>query len=68
MATYEYWCPKCWKEFEVRKPMVDFDKPAFCPDCNAEGERLLSSFASQIDYSLKMPARPFRRKRENGNE
>ncbi len=69
MATYEYWCPKCQKEFEVRRPVADFDKPASCPDCGTEGQRLISTFASKIDYSLQVPAkRPFRRKGDEAKE
>ena len=63
MPTYEYWCPKCQKEFEVRRPIADIDKPASCPDCDTQGERLMSTFASKIDYTLQVPAkRPFRKK------
>jgi len=63
MPTYEYWCPKCEKEFEVKKPISDFDKPAFCPDCGTQGERLMSNFASKIGYTLQVPAKPpFRKK------
>ena len=63
MPTYEYWCPKCQKEFEVRRPVADFDKPASCPACGTEGQRLMSTFASKIDFSLQVPAKPpFRRK------
>ena len=63
MATYEYWCPKCQKEFELRRPIADFDKPASCPRCGAEGERLMSAFASKIDYSLQVPAKAAFRKK-----
>lgn len=63
MPTYEYWCPKCDKEFEVKRPLSDFNKPASCPDCGTQGERLVSSFASKIGYNLKVPANPpFRKK------
>ena len=69
MPTYEYWCPKCQKEFELRRPMADFDKPASCPDCGTKGERLMSTFASQIGYSLQVPENPpFRKKSETKNE
>jgi len=37
MPTYEFWCPKCEKEFEVKRPIADFDKPALCPDCGTRG-------------------------------
>ncbi len=63
MPAYEFWCPKCKKEFEVKRPMADFDKPASCPDCGAEGERLMSNFASTAGFGLKVPEKPpFRKK------
>jgi len=58
MPMYEYWCPKCQKEFEIKRLMADLDKPAFCPGCGAEGEKLVSTFASKIDYALQLPAKP----------
>ena len=58
MPTYEYWCPKCDKEFELKRPLSDFDKPGVCPDCGAQGERLVSAFASKIGYNLQVPAKP----------
>ncbi|MEA3253897.1 MAG: zinc ribbon domain-containing protein [Chloroflexota bacterium] len=64
MPTYEYWCPKCHKEFEIKKPISDFDKPALCPACGTEGEKLISNFASKTGYNLQVPARePFREKK-----
>ncbi len=63
MPVYEYWCPRCLKEFEVKKPIADFGKPAFCPGCNAEGERLISNFASKTGSTLQVPSKaPFRAK------
>jgi len=60
MPTYEYWCPKCNKEFEIKKPMSDLDKPASCPNCGTKGEKLVSTFASKIGYNLQVPKPPFR--------
>ena len=69
MPTYEYWCLKCEKEFEVKRLMADFDKPAFCPDCTTKGERLMSNVASKIGYTLQVPAKPpFRGKSEKKGE
>jgi putative regulatory protein, FmdB family len=63
MPTYEFWCSKCGKEFEVKRPMADFNKPAVCPDCGTEGERLISNFASTFGAGLKGPEKPpFREK------
>ncbi len=61
MPTYEYWCPKCKKEFELKRPFSDFNKPAYCPICNAEGEKLISNFASKTGFNLQVPRKPFRK-------
>ncbi|RLC69367.1 MAG: hypothetical protein DRI26_09240 [Chloroflexi bacterium] len=63
MPIYEYFCPKCEEEFELMRPLSEADKPATCPHCGAEGERLISAFASKIDYYIK-PARGAFRKRK----
>ncbi|MEA3442377.1 MAG: zinc ribbon domain-containing protein [Chloroflexota bacterium] len=63
MATYEFWCPKCKKEFEVKRPMSDFDKPASCPDCGTQGGKLVSNFASNLGSTMHVPEKqPFRKK------
>lgn len=60
MPTYEYWCPKCKQEFEVKRSMSDVNKPADCPRCNTRGEKLVSNFASKVGYNLQVPGAPFR--------
>jgi putative FmdB family regulatory protein len=60
MPTYEFWCPNCRKVFEVKRPIADFDKPASCPDCSKNGQRLVSNFASKVGYNLQVPQPPFR--------
>ncbi|MCD6568453.1 MAG: zinc ribbon domain-containing protein [Dehalococcoidia bacterium] len=62
MPTYEFWCPSCKKAFEVKRPLADFDKPASCPDCGMQGEKLISNFASRTGYNLQVPGQPFRKK------
>lgn len=62
MAVYEYYCPKCRTVFQLQRSMTEYDKPALCPGCGAESERLISSFASKIGYNLQVPAKePFRK-------
>jgi putative FmdB family regulatory protein len=62
MAIYEYYCSKCRKVFQVQRPMSRYEEPADCPRCGARAERLLSSFASKIDYNLQVPGKePFRK-------
>ncbi len=61
MAIYEYFCPMCKQEFEVMRPISKADEPAACPKCGAPGEKLLSVFASNLDYKLQVPSKsPFR--------
>ena len=63
MPIYEYLCTKCKMEFELMRPFNEVDKPAKCPKCKSQGERLLSVFASTADSSIKVPDKePFRKK------
>jgi len=62
LAIYEYYCPKCKKVFQMQRPMSESDKPASCPGCGAESERLVSGFASKIGYNLQVPSgEPYRK-------
>lgn len=62
MAIYEYYCSKCKSVFQLQRPMSEFDKPVPCPDCGRNAERLMSSFASKIDYNLQVPGKEAFRK------
>ncbi len=62
MAIYEYYCANCRNVFQMQRPMSESDRPASCPGCSAESERLVSSFASKIGYNLQVPGgEPFRK-------
>jgi hypothetical protein len=42
--------------------MSESNKSADCPRCGTESERVLSGFASKIDYNLQIPGKePFRK-------
>ena len=61
MAIYEYYCTKCKNVFPLQRPMTESDKSASCPACGTESKRVLSGFASKIDYNLQVPGKePFR--------
>ena len=62
MAVYEYFCPKCRKEFELMRPMSEAGKPAKCPKCGSKAERLVSVFGSKTGSYLQAPEEPFRGK------
>lgn len=62
MAVYEYFCPKCRKEFELMRPMSAAGKPAGCPKCGSKAERLISGFGSKTGSYLQAPEEPFRGK------
>lgn len=62
MAIYEYYCEKCKSVFPLQRPMHESDKSASCPACGTESQRVLSGFASKIDYNLQIPGKePFRK-------
>lgn len=62
MAIYEYYCSGCKQVFQLQRSMNEYDKPAPCPGCGADSERLVSGFASKIGYNLQIPAKePFRK-------
>ncbi|MDY6910947.1 MAG: zinc ribbon domain-containing protein, partial [Chloroflexota bacterium] len=46
MPIYEYNCPKCEHEFELRRSFSEADEPAICPECSHKAWRLISMFAS----------------------
>lgn len=62
MPIYEYFCPKCQKAFEVMRPLSQRDNPTPCPICGTPGERLVSVFASKVDFYIKPPAKEAFRK------
>ncbi len=57
MPTYEYSCVECQEEFELMRPMCDFDKDAKCPKCGGKAHRVVSVFASKAEYSIKVPTK-----------
>lgn len=58
MPIYEYRCQKCGKDFELMRPFSKADEPAPCPDCGSPGEKLISLFASTVDFGIKGPSKP----------
>jgi len=60
MPIYEYYCPKCKKEFEVKRSVTEFDQPMVCSECGSKAERLISGFASKTGSYLQTPKPPFR--------
>jgi putative FmdB family regulatory protein len=40
MARYDYKCEQCHYIFEVTKPVKDYDRKEFCPQCKAEARRV----------------------------
>ena len=58
MPIYEYYCPKCRKEFELMRPLSQTSEPAFCSTCGEQGQKLFSNCASKIDFYIKTPSKP----------
>lgn len=61
MPMYEYFCPKCKTEFELRRPISESDKGAECPHCGREGQKLISGFASKTGSYIQGVVKPFRK-------
>jgi len=61
MPIYEYLCNKCETRFELRRPFNEADKPASCPECNSEAQKLLSGFACKTGSYIQASPKPFRK-------
>jgi putative FmdB family regulatory protein len=46
MPIYEYECPACGKEFELRRGINDSDREIKCPKCGAGDQRRVFSMFS----------------------
>ncbi len=55
MPIYEFLCPSCNQVFEVMRPFSKAEEPAVCPRCGAQGQKLISIFASKIGFYLGVP-------------
>ncbi len=55
MPIYEYWCPKCQKEFQLMRPFAESGETGACPTCGTKSEKLVSLFASKENYTIKVP-------------
>ena len=62
MPIYEYRCSKCGIDFELIRRMDEMSKPALCPQCGAEAEKLISVFAAQEGFYVRAPSKPAFRK------
>lgn len=60
MAVYEYVCPKCRNGFELMRAMSEAEKPAKCPKCGSEAQRLTSGFGSKTGNSIQPAGEPSR--------
>ena len=58
MAVYEYLCTKCQKRFELMRPMSEADRPARCPECGSEVQKLISGFSSETGDSMQPAGDP----------
>jgi putative FmdB family regulatory protein len=60
MPIYEYVCPQCRYEFEIRLSFDAKDAP-LCPKCKTEARRLISSFGCKTGSSLQASEKPFKK-------
>ena len=61
MPIYEYRCAACGNDFEMTRPISQSGEPAPCTECGKPSQKLVSQFASKVDYAIKGPTKaPFR--------
>jgi putative FmdB family regulatory protein len=61
MPIYEYRCSACGNDFEMTRPISQSSEPAPCTKCGKPSQKLVSQFASKVDYAIKGPTKePFR--------
>lgn len=53
MPTYAYKCSSCG-EFDVVKPLADYDKPAICPYCGTVTDRQVF-YSPMLKFGTGMP-------------
>jgi putative FmdB family regulatory protein len=61
MPIYEYFCPRCKTEFELRLSFNEFDRPEQCPKCHSTARRLISSFSTKNAGNIEIAEKPFRK-------
>ena len=68
MPVYDYLCPKCRNHFELMRPMSEAEKPAGCPKCGSEAQKLISGFSSETGDSTQPGGEPLTRRTVVGEE
>ncbi len=61
MPIYEYVCPQCKNEFELRLSFSQSDSTALCPQCNSAASRVISSFACKTGGNIQAAEIPFKK-------
>lgn len=58
MPLYEYYCESCNGVFEAMRPMREAALSVPCPECNRDGQRMMSSFSAftfRDGYPRRLP-------------
>ena len=61
MPIYEFYCPQCGNEFELRFSFVQAESTTLCPKCHSAAQRLISSFACKTGGNIQAAEKPFRK-------
>ena len=48
MPLYEYYCERCNGVYEALRPMREASLPVPCPECDRDGQRIMSSFSAFV--------------------
>ena len=68
MPIYEYVCPRCKAEFELRLSFSDFDLPQLCPKCHSTARKMISSFSTRNAGKVEIAEAPFRKESAKGQK
>jgi putative FmdB family regulatory protein len=60
MPIYEYFCPQCKTQFELRFSFSEANCTSLCPKCYSEARKLISSFACKTGGNIQAAEKPFR--------
>jgi putative FmdB family regulatory protein len=56
MPKYDYACPACAAEFEIKRRFAEADEPAHCPQCGKVAARKLTVFGYVKGGAKSKPA------------
>lgn len=59
MPVYGYYYPRYKKEFELKRPVSEFNQPAVCSQCGSMAQKMLSGSPPRPARTFNRPGYPF---------